>query len=99
VSVEIGQRPQPADSRDAVAGAAAAIRILEVVGKGPRVRLGEADLAELVVRAQAERSGSGFTMPTPCSRFDAAIASARAMMACETSVSGSARTIGSPSSA
>ena len=98
-SVEIRQRPQPGDPRDSVAGPAAAIRVLEVVGKRPRVGLGKTDLAELVVSSQADRSGSGFTMPTPCSRFDAAIVSARAMMACETSASGSARTIGSPSSA
>ncbi len=31
-------------------GTAAAIRLLEVVGKRPRVGLGEADLTELVVR-------------------------------------------------
>ena len=34
-----------------MAGTAAAIRILEVVGKRPRVGLREADLAELVVGA------------------------------------------------
>jgi hypothetical protein len=34
-----------------VAGATAAIRVLEVVGKRPRIGLGEADLAELVVGA------------------------------------------------
>ena len=82
-----------------MAGTAAAIRVLEVVGKRPRIGLGEADRLEFLESVQAERSGSGFTIPTPCSRFVAAIASARAMMACDTSASGSARTIGSPSSA
>ena len=38
-------------------------------------------------------------MPTPCSRFDSSTARARSTIACETSVSGSVRTIGSPSSA
>lgn len=98
-SIEIRQRRQPADPRDAVARTAAAVRVLEVVGKSPRVGLREADRRELLERVQAERSGSGFTMPTPCSRFVAAIASASALIACETSASGSARTIGSPSSA
>jgi hypothetical protein len=47
----------------------------------------------------AETSGSGLTMPTPCSRRVATIASARPRIAVDASLSGSARTIGSPSSA
>jgi hypothetical protein len=97
--IEIRQRAQPRDPGDPVAGTAPAIRFLEVVGKRPRVGLREAERAQLLKGVQADRSGSGFTMPTPCSRFVAAIASARAMIACETSASGSAKTIGSPSSA
>jgi hypothetical protein len=98
-SIEVRQRTQPRDPRDPVAGTAAAIRVLEVVCKRPRVGFGEAERAQLLKSVQADRSGSGFTMPTPCSRFVPATASASAMIACETSASGSAKTIGSPSSA
>jgi hypothetical protein len=99
VRVQIGQGRQPSDSGDAVAGPPAAIGVFEVLRERPRVGLGEAETTNLVERAQAETSGSGLTMPTPCSRFVAAIASASATIARETSASGSTSTIGSPSSA
>jgi hypothetical protein len=99
--IEVGQRAKPRDAPGAVPGAPAAVGVLEVVGERARVVVGEAERPDLVERGQAagETRGSGLTMPTPCSRFVAATASARAMIACETSASGSADTMGSPSSA
>jgi hypothetical protein len=90
---------EPRDPGDPVTRPATAIGVLEVVCQNPRLGLAEAELPELLERAQAETSGSGLTMPTPCSRFVASIASASATIARETSASGSASTIGSPSSA
>ena len=78
--------------------AVAAVGLFEVVRERPCVGFREAEPAQAVVRVQAETSGRGFRMPTPCSRFVDAIAWARATIACETSVSGSVSTIASPSS-
>jgi hypothetical protein len=97
--IEVGQRRQPVDTRDPVARPAAALGVLEMVREKARIRLGEPELPELLERIQAETSGSGFTIPTPASRFVAEIASASERIACETSASGSTSTIGSPSSA
>jgi hypothetical protein len=99
VRVQILQGAEPGDAGDAVARPAAAVGVLEVVGEETGVFVGEAERDEIVERAQAETSGRGLTIPTPCSRFVAAIASARARIARDTSASGSASTIGSPSSA
>ena len=93
------QRAKPGDSRNTVPGPAAAVRVLKMVGEKPRVGLAEAQLPELLEGGQAETSGSGFTMPTPCSRLVASMDSASATIARDTSASGSAKTIGSPSSA
>jgi hypothetical protein len=90
---------KPGDPGDPVPRSAAAVGLLEVVGQKSRLGLGEAELPELLEGVQAETSGSGLTIPTPCSRFVASIASATATIARETSASGSANTIGSPSSA
>jgi hypothetical protein len=101
--VEVGQRSQPWDPGGAVPLPPAPVGILEMVGQEPGVGLAEAKCPEFFegVRSsvQAETSGSGLTIPTPRSRFVAAIASASPTIACETSASGSAKTIGSPSSA
>ena len=93
------QRAEPRDTRGAVPGPTAAVCVLEMICEKPRLGLAEAQLPELLERAQAETSGSGFTMPMPCSRLVASIDSARVTIARETSASGSASTIGSPSSA
>jgi hypothetical protein len=61
--------------------AAAPVGVLEVIGERASVGLIEAESVKLVERVQAETSGSGLTMPTPSSRFVAAIASARPMIA------------------
>ena len=97
--VEVRKRGEPFDSGDPVARPAAAIGVLEVIGEDTRIGLGEPEVLDLLEGVQAETRGSGFTMPTPSSRFVAAIASASETIACETSASGSASTIGSPSSA
>jgi len=97
--IEVGQLGEPVEPRSTVPGPTAPVRFLEVVGECARVGFREAQPAQPVVRVQAETSGSGLTMPTPCSRLVDAIACARATIACETSVSGSVSTIGSPSSA
>ncbi len=97
--IEIGQRREPRDPGDAVARATAPICILEVIGERARLGLGEAERPKLLEGVQAETSGSDLTMPTPCSRFVATMISARAMIACETSASGSTATMASPSSA
>ena len=97
--VEVGERREPVDARGPVPGTIAPVGGLEMIGEYARLGLREAEGSEPVVGVQAETSGSGFTMPIPCSRFVEAIACARPTIACETSVSGSASTIGSPSSA
>jgi hypothetical protein len=100
--VEVRKRSEPVDAHDAVARPAAAVSILEVVGEERGVRLAEPETAkplEGFPLGQAETSGSDLTMPTPCSRFVSEIVCARETIARETSVSGSASTIGSPSSA
>jgi hypothetical protein len=97
--VEIGQRGQPEDPRDAVTGAPAPVRVLEVIGERPGLAFGETELLEFLVGVQAETSGSDLTMPTPCSRFVPAMVSARRTIAWETSASGSTTTMASPSSA
>jgi hypothetical protein len=97
--IEIGEGGQPVDARSPVSIASTAVGLLEVIGERARIGLREPEPAKSVEGVQAETSGSGFTMPTPCSRFVDAIACARATIAWETSVSGSASTIGSPSSA
>src|ERR671918_1956359 len=73
-----------------------------MVGQDGGVRVGKAECKQTpydFVGAQAGTSGSDLTMPTPRSRFIAAIDSARPVIARETSSSGAASTIGSPSSA
>jgi hypothetical protein len=98
--VEVGQRGEPVDPHDAVARPTAAVGILEVIGEQRGVRLAEPETAEpLDGSGQAETSGSDLTMPTPCSRLVSEIVCARETIARETSASGSASTIGSPSSA
>lgn len=62
-------------------GPAAPVRLFEMVREDARFGLREAEPAQPVVRVQAETSGSGFTIPTPCSRFVDAIASARPTIA------------------
>jgi hypothetical protein len=61
--------------------AATPVGVVEVIGERASVGFIEAESVKLVERVQAETSGSGLTMPTPCSRFVAAIASARPMIA------------------
>ena len=97
--VEVRERLEPLDARGPVPGTTTPVGLVEVVRERPGVGLVEAEPAQPVVRVQAETSGSGLTMPTPCSRFVDAITCASATIACETSVSGSASTIGSPLSA
>jgi hypothetical protein len=97
--IEVGKRLEPVDAGGPVPGAVTPVGLVEVVRERPRIGLREAEPAQAVVGVQAETSGSGLTMPTPCSRFVEAIAFARATIAWETSVSGSASTMGSPSSA
>jgi hypothetical protein len=85
-----------------VALLAARLGVEEVVGEDTRIALVEPERPQAavdVLGAQLRTSGRGFTMPTPSSRLVSATASARAMIARETSASGSASTIGSPSSA
>jgi len=96
---EVREGREPVDAGGSVPVAPAAIGVLEVVGEGSRIGLREAETPKSIVGVQAETSGSGFTMPTPCSRFVDTIASASPTIARETSVSGSASTIGTPSSA
>ena len=100
--VEIRQGREPVDAHDTVARPAAPVGVLEVVGEQGRVRIAEPEAAEPVEGlppGQAETSGSDLTMPTPCSRFVSEIVCARETIARETSASGSASTIGAPSSA
>jgi hypothetical protein len=97
--IQAGERGQPTDPGDPMPRAPAPVGLLEVVGQEASVALGETEGRDLLECGQAETSGSGLTMPTPCSRFAAAIVSASAMIARETSAAGSASTIGSPASA
>jgi hypothetical protein len=97
--IEIRQRLEPVDTGRPVTGTPAPVGILEVIRERACGALGKAERTQAVVRVQAETSGRGLTMPTPCSRFVDTIVRARATIACETSLFGSASTIGSPSSA
>ena len=100
--IEPRERREPADARDAVTALPPRIGVEEVVREDGGIGLGEAERPKTrddFVRAQAGTSGSDFTMPTPCSRFVAAIDSARPMIARVTSSPGAASTIGSPLSA
>src|ERR671922_280916 len=93
---------QPVDAGEPVPGLSAGLGVEEVVGEDSGFALLEperADPGRDLFPRQAEASGRGLTMPTPCSRRDPAIASASPTTACETSASGSTATIGSPWSA
>jgi hypothetical protein len=95
--VQVGERRQPVDAREAVALLATRLGVEEVVGEDTRIALVESERPQAavdVLGAQLWTSGSGLTMPIPCSRFVSATASARAKIARETSASGSASTIG-----
>jgi len=97
--IEVGQRSQPWDPGGTVPVPPPPVGILEMVSEEAGVGLAEANSPEFLENVQAETRGRGLTIPTPRSRFVAAIASASPTIACETSASGSAKTIGSPSSA
>jgi hypothetical protein len=100
--VEAWQRGEPLDAREPMTRLSAPLGVEEVVGEDVGVADAEAEppqAVEELVGRQAETSGSDLTMPTPCSRFVPATASASSTTARETSASGSTRTIGSPASA
>jgi hypothetical protein len=97
--IQVRERFQPGDPGSSVTRPSAPVGVFEMVGQETSVGLAEPERFDFLENAQAETSGSGFRIPTPCSRFVAAIASASPTIASETSASGSAKTIGSPSSA
>ncbi len=91
--VEVGQRPEPLDPREAVTALPPPLGIDEVLGEGLRVGLREAerpDPRQNLVGVQ-ERTGNGLNV---C--FAASSACAMSRIARDASASGSAQTSGSP---
>ncbi len=79
--IEVRQLGEPVEARGSVPRTVPAIGLLEVVGERPGIGFREAERAQPVVGVQAETSGRGFRMPTPCSRLVDVIAWASATIA------------------